>query len=85
MEEEKYHIAVGVDMIQVLEVFVQRGEPLGITQLANELKMSKNKVFRIIQTYKAFGYIQKTEFSDFYELGPKVFEMAALVRQQELP
>jgi DNA-binding IclR family transcriptional regulator len=75
MPGENYLIAVGKDMIQVLEFFFSENTPLGITQLANALKMSKNKVFRIVYTWKEFGYIQKREYSEMYELGPKIFEL----------
>ena len=82
MPEENYMISVGKDMIEVLEAFVSRNEPLGVTQLANELKMSKNKIFRILYTWKACGYIQKREYSEMYELGPKILELA---RKLEFP
>lgn len=85
MEEQNYLISVGKDMIEVLEAFVYKNEPLGVTQLANELRMHKNKIFRIIQTFKAFGYIQKREYSDLYELGPKMFEIADFLKQHERP
>ncbi|MCP4648167.1 MAG: helix-turn-helix domain-containing protein [bacterium] len=82
MPESNYLISVGKDMIEVLETFVTRNEPLGITQLAKELKMSKNKIFRILYTWKDCGYIQKREYSEMYELGPKILELA---RKLECP
>lgn len=83
MSGENYLISVGKDMIEVLEVFVSRNEPLGITQLAKELKMSKNKIFRILYTWKAHGYIQKREYSEMYELGPRISELAQMLEHPE--
>jgi len=73
--EGKYLIAVGVDMLKVFERFVFHPRPHGVTELANDLHMSKNKIFRIIHTLKMFGYLQKREYSEMYELGPKIWEL----------
>jgi DNA-binding IclR family transcriptional regulator len=60
----------------VLGLFADAGEPtLGVTEIANALKLSKAVVYRILSSFRAKGFIQLDEQSRRYSLGPRALHV----------
>lgn len=59
--------------VDVLNLFAESGEPtLGVTEIAQELGLSKAVVFRILSSFRAKGFIEIDDRTRRYALGPKV-------------
>jgi IclR family acetate operon transcriptional repressor len=48
---------------------------LGVTQIAQELKMPKNTVLRILMTFSARGYLDRDELTKQYRIGSKLLTL----------
>lgn len=57
----------------ILEEIARSRGPVGLSELAQRMTMSKSTVFRILQTMVARGYIEKT-LEGLYAIGPKMFD-----------
>jgi DNA-binding IclR family transcriptional regulator len=62
-------------MLDIAEFLVQRSRPFGITELARELGISTNSVFRILRRLHDRGYADLDEESGGYELGTGFFRL----------
>jgi DNA-binding IclR family transcriptional regulator len=58
-----------VRVLQVLTKFLERTRPYGVTELANELGISKNMAFRALNTLLEEGYVVRDASGARYELG----------------
>lgn len=59
--------------IAVVRLLLQRGYSLGVTQIANELKMPKSSIHRLLQTLGQLGFVQKQPGVARYTLNPSIF------------
>jgi IclR family transcriptional regulator, acetate operon repressor len=60
----------------VLTLFADAAEPtLGVTEIANELSLSKAAVHRILASLRTRGYVELDESSRRYSLGPSAFAL----------
>ncbi|AKJ43459.1 DNA-binding transcriptional regulator KdgR [Pragia fontium] len=50
---------------------------MGISELAQQIMMSKSTVYRFLQTMKSLGYVTQEEETDKYSLTLKLFELGA--------
>ncbi|WP_282282711.1 DNA-binding transcriptional regulator KdgR [Pseudomonas sp. PS02302] len=87
---------LGSDMVSavgrtlaVLEALGEREDDCGVSELAQQLDLSKSTVHRFLQTLKALGYVVQ-DAEDRYRLSVKLFELGAralpqleLVREAE--
>lgn len=64
--------------LDVIEMLAEDGQDIGVSELARRLGMTKNQVFRILQTLKAYDYVRQTR-SGSYQLGCKFFEIGQRV------
>lgn len=64
-----------VRVLRVLSEFATGTEPLGVTEIAERLEMSKNMVFRALTTLVDQGYLIRTESGRRYELGYRTLEL----------
>jgi IclR family transcriptional regulator, KDG regulon repressor len=62
---------------QVLEQVSFAKNGIGITDLANELKMHKSTVHRVLSTFVGGGYVEQDEETGRYKLGYKLLEISS--------
>ena len=63
-------------VLDVLSEFGAVTEPLGVTDIAERLGMSKNMAFRALTTLVDQGYLIRSEQGRRYELGFRILELA---------
>jgi IclR family transcriptional regulator, KDG regulon repressor len=74
-KKDTYYIQVVGKAIDVLEVFVLASKrQLSLPEIARQLRLNKNAVFRILYTLAEHGYVVKEDQK--YELGPKVVDLS---------
>src|SRR5439155_12509341 len=64
-----------VRVLEVLSDFCAGAEPLGVTDIAERLNMSKNMAFRALTTLVDQGYLIRTKSGRRYELGFRILEL----------
>ena len=60
----------------ILEYLVAHPRPFGLSELAGELAFPKNSVYRIMNTLRAYGYVDRDEETLRYTVTKKLFSMA---------
>lgn len=65
--------------LSVLESFSDCEQELGVTEIANKLKMNKSNVSDILQTFVKNGYMEKNEVSQKYYLSVKMLTFSNIV------
>jgi len=75
-EKAEYTVQSVDRALDILESFDYNDEELGVTELANRLKLHKNNVFRLLATLEVRGYIEQDKKTGNYRLGIKTFEIA---------
>ena len=77
--------------VSVLECFSQKEPELGVTEIADRLKMQKSTVYNILTTFQSLGYLIKNPSNNKYQLGYKLLHLGYIVssnmsiRQQFIP
>jgi len=66
-------------MLDIAEFLVQQSRPYGISELARELNISTNSVFRILRRLDDRGYVEFDEESGGYQLGTGFFRLGMLL------
>jgi DNA-binding IclR family transcriptional regulator len=61
--------------LAILEHLAAHPHPLGITEIAEALKLPKNSVFRIASTLAAHGYLRREDATKQYALGTKLLTL----------
>ena len=62
--------------LDVLDLFAAEGvRDLGVTEIADELDLSKAVVHRILSSFRVKGYVEVDEESRRYSLGPRVMTL----------
>jgi len=74
-EKESYVIQSVNNALDLLEEFKEDRDELGVTELSKRLTLHKNKVFRILATLEAKGYIEQNKATENYRLGVKSLEL----------
>lgn len=77
-----YRIAVVEDAINVLEAFLPAVRPLSLAELTEQTGLVKNKVFRILATLQAHGFVMRNEQGS-YSLGLRMLEFGESVRRRD--
>ncbi|MCM3568064.1 IclR family transcriptional regulator [Neobacillus mesonae] len=65
--------------IKILRTFKMDQPQKGVRELANELKIGKSSVQRILSTLASEGLVQKNKETNKYELGLSVLELSSIV------
>jgi IclR family transcriptional regulator, KDG regulon repressor len=65
--------------LDVLEALESRGAPVGVTELAHNMGMSKGAVHRILLNLVARGYVQQSGPGGRYQLGLRTWELGTSV------
>jgi DNA-binding IclR family transcriptional regulator len=69
-----YVIQTVQNSLRLLEAFHDEVE-LGVSELSRRLGLHKNNVFRLLATLEQSGYIEQSESTDRYRLGPRCLEL----------
>ena len=72
--KSEYAIQTVLNALRMLEVFHTEPE-MGVSDLARRLDLHKNNAFRLLATLELAGYMQQTQESDLYHLGPRCLEL----------
>jgi len=65
--------------LNVLEAFSVKTPELGITELAEALRMPKSTVHRILAALEGRGYVRQNPLTGKYRLGVKLWELGSVV------
>lgn len=74
-EKDTYTIRSIHNALNLLEEFKGDRDELGVTELSKRLNLHKNRVFRILATLEAKGYIEQNKATENYRLGVKSLEL----------
>ena len=74
-EKGTYMIRSIHNALSLLEEFKGDRDELGVTELSKRLNLHKNRVFRILATLEAKGYIEQNKATENYRLGVKSLEL----------
>ncbi|MCC3144531.1 IclR family transcriptional regulator [Halanaerobium sp. Z-7514] len=65
--------------LTILEKLVESENGMGVTELSRELGLHKSTVYRLLDTLKYRGYLEKNEDNQKYIAGIKLFELSSRV------
>ncbi len=71
----RYHVPNLDRALMILELLAQRPHGAGISDLARELSLPKNSVFRIVSTLHAHGYLTREDSGKTYRLSRKLLSL----------
>ena len=72
MTEDRYLNQSIQRAIQVLEIFQNEKDELGLSEISRRMGLPKSNVFRIVYTLESEGYLEKNPQNNKYHLGIKV-------------
>jgi len=78
----KARLSSVANSIRVLTSFSGEQDELGITTLANRLRLAKSTVHRLAATLTGAGFLEQNSATGKYRLGMALFELGALVRRR---
>jgi IclR family KDG regulon transcriptional repressor len=78
----KARLSSVANSIRVLTSFSGQEDELGITTLANRLRLAKSTVHRLAATLTSAGFLEQNSETGKYRLGVALFELGALVRRR---
>lgn len=73
--KKRYVIQSVENALDILEVFCEEGDDVGVTRLSERLALGKTSVFRLLATFEHRGYVEKKR-DGRYRLGSSAFEIA---------
>ncbi len=68
--------------IDILMLFLEKKEPLGITEISKDLQIYKSSVHRILNTLMIRGFIKQDSVSKKYWLGSKFYSLGMLYQNK---
>jgi DNA-binding IclR family transcriptional regulator len=66
----------------VLEVLLQKGSAMNMTEISKKLDLYPSTTHRILDTLKHWGYVEQEPDNQEYQLGLKVLELGMAKLQQ---
>ena len=84
MKESKpnYPIKVLNKTFSILEVLLQQGSAMNLTEISKKLDLYPSTTHRILDTLKHWGYVEQEPDNQEYQLGLKVLELGMAKLQQ---
>jgi len=84
-EKPNYPIKVLDKSLSVLEILLQRGSAMNMTELSEKLGFYPSTIHRILDTLKHWGYVEQDSHTQKYQLGLKALELGmAKLHQMDL-
>lgn len=68
--------------LDILEVFKDSNEALGITELSRRVNLNKSTTYRIVQALRARGYVSQDDYTNRYSLGYRILRLASVFLNQ---
>lgn len=66
--------------LEVLNCFIDR-QPLGVTEISEQLGLYKSNVHNILTTFKSMGYLEQDLETGRYRLGAAIFSLSRALRE----
>jgi len=80
-----YPIKVLDKSLSVLELLLQKGSAMNMTELSEKLELYPSTIHRILDTLKNWGYVEQDLHTQKYQLGLKALELGmAKLHQMDL-
>lgn len=70
--------------MMIFEMFIRERKPLGITEIAGEVKLHKSVVHRHLATLQSFQMLEQLPETGKYQIGPKAFELGSVYMNNNL-
>jgi len=81
----KYPIKVLNKSLSILEILLQQGSAMNMTEISKKLDLYPSTTHRILDTLKHWGYVEQEPDNQEYQLGLKVLELGmAKLHQMDL-
>ncbi|MDF2723756.1 MAG: IclR family transcriptional regulator [Paenibacillus sp.] len=78
-KDTPYFMIQSVDRtLMILQCFIQERRPLGVSEVARQLKLNKSVVHRLMLTLLSHNYLEQLSNTDKYMIGPKAFELGSV-------
>jgi len=71
----KYPIKVLNKSLSILEILLQQGSTMNMTEISERLEIYPSTIHRILDTLKYWGYVEQDPHTQKYQLGLKVLEL----------
>lgn len=78
----KYPIKVLNKALSILEVLLQQGSAMNMTEISERLEIYPSTIHRILDNLKYWGYIEQDPHTQKYQLGLKALELGMAKLQQ---
>lgn len=82
MMKQKYKAPAVKKVLEILEIMAQHNRRFTVTELAVELNISVNSVFRITKELEYKNYLIKNHSDSSYELTPKLYYLGNLIKNR---
>jgi DNA-binding IclR family transcriptional regulator len=79
MNETGQTVQSVIRAMQILECFTLEKPEQSLRELAEQTKLSKSTVYRLLSTLGVCGYIKQNELTQKYSLGFKLFNLGAVI------
>lgn len=66
--------------LEVLNCFIEK-QPLGVTEISEQLGLYKSNVHNILVTYKSMGYLEQDPETGKYRLGTAIFSLSRALKE----
>lgn len=70
--------------LKIIDFFIRENKPLGIPEIARELKLHNSVVHRLLATLKAYDFLEQLPDTAKYRVGPKAFEFGSVYMNNQL-
>lgn len=68
--------------INILDCFSGDNRELGISEISDEMKLSKSTIYGLVNTLVTYGYLEQNSENKKYHLGIKLFQIGNLVKKR---
>jgi len=74
-DKDTYCIQSVENALTLLEALCEEEEEVSLSRLSDRLRMNKANVFRLLATFESRGYVERSQRSSKYRLGPSAYEI----------
>jgi len=74
-EKDAYCIQSVENALTLLEALCDEEDEVSLSRLSDRLSMNKANVFRLLATFESRGYVERSQQSSKYRLGPSAYEI----------
>ncbi len=81
-DKTDYRIDILDVALDLMEALLASGRPVGVSEVARAVGITRTRAFRILKSLEARGYVEPDSETQGYRLGLKLLEMGEGVREQ---